>query len=46
MREEDSRTTDKPREMISCNDNKDDSRDDKDDMDDRDDRGERCISLT
>jgi hypothetical protein len=34
MREEDSRTTDKPGEMMSCNDNKDD-------RDDRDDRGER-----
>ncbi len=46
MREEDSRRTDKPREMMSCNDNKDD-RDKKDDSrDDRDDRGERCISLT
>jgi hypothetical protein len=39
MRKEDSRTTDKPREMMSCNDNKDD-------RDDRDDRGKRCISLT
>jgi hypothetical protein len=39
MREEDSRTTDKPREMMSCNDNKDG-------RDDRDDKGERCISLT